>query len=96
MLTNRFERSPAEEGAPGLALLRRLHFDTAFSAMPFVFRPLLTLTGPSHVLLGTDLGRRGEFIATETVRGIADERVISEGARRAIEPRAPSPSSLGC
>jgi predicted TIM-barrel fold metal-dependent hydrolase len=85
MLTHRFKRSPVEEAARGLALLRRLHFDTAFSATPFVFPSLLALVEPSHVLFGTDLGVAAEFVAAETIRGIAEEKVISQDARRMIE-----------
>ncbi len=72
MVTQRFKRSPVEEAARGLALLRRLYFDTAFSATPFAFPSLLALVQPSHVLFGTDLGVAAEFVAAETVRGIAE------------------------
>lgn len=85
MLTHRFSRSPVEEGARGLGLLRQLYFDTALSATPFVFPSLGALVEPSHVLFGTDLGAAAEFVAAETARGIAEEKVVSEDARRAIE-----------
>ena len=85
MLTHRFDRPPLEEAARGLDLLRRLYFDTAFSASPFVFRSLLALVDSSHVLFGTDLGVAAEFVAAETIRGIADEPGISAGDRLAIE-----------
>jgi hypothetical protein len=84
-LTHRFDRSPAGEAARGLALLGRLYFDTAFSATRFVFPSLLSLVEPSHVLFGTDLGAAAEFVAAETVRGIAEEPAVPEDARRAIE-----------
>lgn len=85
MLTHRFIRSPLEEAARGLNLLRQLYFDTAFSATPYVFPSLLALVDPSHVLFGTDLGVGAEFVAAESIRGIAEEPVLDNHSRRLIE-----------
>lgn len=85
MLTHKFSRGPLEESARGLDLLRRLYFDTAFSATPYVFGSLLALVDTSHILFGTDLGVAAEFVAAQTVRGIAEEPGISQDGRLAIE-----------
>lgn len=85
LLTHHFTRAPLDEATQGLALLRGLYFDTAFSATPYVFQSLLALVEPSHVLFGTDLGVAAEFMAAETVRGIMEEPEIDAAARQLIE-----------
>ena len=85
MLTHQFARAPLDEATRGLELLKRLYYDTAFSATPYVFRSLLALVEPAHVLFGTDLGVAMEFVAAETIRGIAEEPMIDPSARRLIE-----------
>jgi predicted TIM-barrel fold metal-dependent hydrolase len=85
LATHRFARGPLDEGTRGFALLKRLYYDTALSATPYVFRSLLALVPPSHILFGTDVPYALEFLAAETVHGIAEEVVIDANARRAIE-----------
>ena len=85
LMTHRFTRDPVDEGTRGLELLKRLYYDTALSATPYVLPSLLALVEPSHVLFGTDLGVAMEFLAAETIRGIAQAPQIDLAIRRAIE-----------
>ncbi len=57
---------------PGGAMpaFRRLCFDTASSANPMAFEPLLRLVSPSNVLFGTDFPFTGEPVMTATIAGL--------------------------
>lgn len=54
-----------------MAAFKRLYFDTASSANPMAFEPLLRLVTPSSVLLGTDFPFVGEPGVAATIAGLS-------------------------
>lgn len=67
------------------ASLRRLYYDLAMSASPFVLPALQALIEPTHILFGSDYPFMPEQSSAEGIAELASYQGFSEGDRKQIE-----------
>ena len=68
-----------------ITYLKRLYYDTALSAAPYVFRSLQELVDPAHILFGTDYPFAPEPVTPATIAGLQEYDGFNEQTRVAIE-----------
>lgn len=68
-----------------ITYLKRLYYDTALSAAPYVFRSLQELVDHSHILFGTDYPFAPEPATAATIAGLQEYDGFNEQTQAAIE-----------